>query len=153
MKRAILWGGLIGGAADFLFASIAYGWMRSRPVGGVWQSVASGLLGKAAYDGGAATVALGVLCHFTIAIIWASIFVLASRQFPILLRHALPAGILYGIVIYLGMNFVVIPLSAFPHKLSYSFKSVAPALLVHMLAIGPPMALAARRFLHEPPRP
>jgi hypothetical protein len=153
MKRAILWGGLIGGAADFLFASIAYGGMRGRPIGGVWQSVASGLLGKAAYDGGAATVALGVLCHFTIATIWAAIFVLASRKLPVLVRHALPAGILYGIVIYLGMNFVVIPLSAFPHKLSYPLESVAPALLVHMLLIGPPMAFAARRFAHEPARP
>ena len=150
MKRAILWGGLIAGAFDFLFASIAYGWMRGRPVSGVWQSVASGLLGKAAYDGGMATTALGVLCHFTIAMIWATIFVVASRRFPVLLRHSVPAGILYGVVIYLGMNFVVIPLSAFPHKLSYPFRAVGPALLVHMLLIGPPIALAARRFAHEP---
>jgi hypothetical protein len=150
MRRAILWGGLIAAAFDFLFASIAYGWARGRPVAGVWQSVASGLLGKDAYDGGMATAALGVLCHVTIALIWATIFVLASRRLPFLTRHAVPAGILYGIVIYLGMYLVVIPLSAFPHKITFSLRTVAPNLLAHMLLIGPSIALAARRFLREP---
>ena len=111
----------------------------------VLQSVAGGLLGKAAYDGGIGTAALGFLLHFSIAFSWAAIFYAASRRIPFLTRRPAVAGPLFGVVIYLVMYFAVIPLSAYPRKVTYTPFIVGINLFVHMFLIGLPIALAARR--------
>lgn len=48
--RAILWGGLIAGALDLLYAFVWYGPRGVSPVR-ILQSIASGLLGADAYEG------------------------------------------------------------------------------------------------------
>ena len=48
----------------------------------MWQSIASGLLGKAAYEGGSATAPLGLALHFFIAFVMALVYVLAARRLP-----------------------------------------------------------------------
>jgi hypothetical protein len=63
---AILWGGLVAGILDISDAIVTWG-MRGVPAGRILQSVASGLLGRASYEGGWATVALGTFLHFFIA--------------------------------------------------------------------------------------
>lgn len=99
--------GLLAGAGDYFFALCFYGWNL-----GVFQNVAGGLIGlKAARAGGVGSFVLGTLLHFLIAGIWAALFCGLARRVPLLLRHAVPAGLLYGLVVYLGMNCVVLPLS------------------------------------------
>ena len=76
----------------------------------------------------------------------AAIFVGASRIWPVLARRATLFGPLYGIGVYLVMNYVVLPLSAFPPRT----KPPAPVVwitgvLAHMFLIGLPIALAAKR--------
>jgi hypothetical protein len=95
--RAILWGGLLAGVGDITFAFVV--WRGIGPVR-VLQSVASGLLGAAAREGGLATAALGAVLHFTIAFIWATVFWLASRRLTVLVRHPVVCGLLYGVVVY-----------------------------------------------------
>ncbi len=53
---------------------------------------------------------------------------------------------IYGIGIYLFMNFVVLPLSAIPFKMSYPLASLIGGLLIHMFGIGLPIALVVRRY-------
>ena len=144
--KAILVGGLIAGALDITYAFILW-WFRARvtPMQ-ILQSVATGLLGKASYDGGAGTAILGAFLHFFNALVIAAIFVGASRIWPVLARRATLFGPLYGIGVYLVMNYVVLPLSAFPPR----SKPPAPAVwitgvLAHMFLIGLPIALAAKR--------
>jgi len=48
--RAVLIGGLLGGAGDILFA-IAFAGIHGRTPIWLLQTVATGLLGQAAYDG------------------------------------------------------------------------------------------------------
>ncbi|MBW8877940.1 MAG: hypothetical protein JF614_23505 [Acidobacteria bacterium] len=141
---AILVGGSIAGALDITYA-IVFSAFRGVPPVRILQSVASGLLGAAAYDGGLPTAALGLLLHFFIAFSAAAIFYLASRWFPLLIRQAVLSGVLYGAGIYAVMNLVVVPLSAFPRKLSFPPLVLATGLFVHMFFIGLPIALAARR--------
>jgi len=142
---AILAGGAIAGALDITYATVFSALCRGVPPVRVLQSVASGLLGAAAFDGGLPTAALGLLLHFFIAFSWAALFYLASRWFPLLLRHAALSGVLYGAGIYAVMNLVVVPLSAFPRKLSFPPLVLITGLFVHMFFIGLPIALAARR--------
>jgi len=144
--KAILVGGLIAGALDITYAFILW-WLRAQvtPMQ-ILQSVAAGVLGKASYDGAAGTAILGAFLHFFNALVIAAIFVGASRIWPVLARRATLFGPLYGIGVYLVMNYVVLPLSAFPPRT----KPPAPVVwitgvLAHMFLIGLPIALAAKR--------
>lgn len=148
--KAILVGGLVAGALDITYAFVLWGLRAAVPPVRILQSVASGLLGKSAYEGGAATALLGALLHFGIAFAIAAVYVGASRFWPALARRATRFGPLYGIGVYLVMNYIVIPLSAFPR----SGRSPAPVVwitgvLVHMFLIGLPIALTARRTQPE----
>lgn len=140
---AILVGGGIAGTFDIVYA-IVYSGFRGVPAMRILQSVASGLLGQAAYEGGAATAALGLCLHFAMALLIASIFYLASRRLSFMTRHAVASGLAYGIVVYVVMNFVVIPLSAFPTPMTYTPLRVAINVVAHMLLFGLPIALATR---------
>jgi uncharacterized membrane protein YagU involved in acid resistance len=110
------------------------------------QSIASGLLGLDSYSGGLRTAALGVLLHFVIATGAAAVFYLASRKLTLLVRQAIVSGLLYGIALYFFMNLVVLPLSAFPHKISFPLSSLLIGLAVHMLCVGLPISLTVRRY-------
>ncbi|HEV7889675.1 MAG TPA: hypothetical protein VGP08_03500 [Pyrinomonadaceae bacterium] len=145
--RAILWGGLIAGAIDITYACVFSYLRRGVPPGQILQSVASGALGKAAFDGGTPTAALGLLFHFLIALIWAAIYYLASRKLRVLARVPYVCGVVYGLLIFAVMNYVVIPLSAAPFGAPPPpSPAFSVGLLVHMLGIGLPIALATRRF-------
>jgi hypothetical protein len=141
--RAILWGGLAAGIGDITYAFVASGLRGVSPVR-VLQSVASGLLGRAAFEGGLATAALGALLHFFIATTAAAVYYAASRQLDLLARHAVMFGLLYGIVVFAVMHFVVLPLSAIPFKVSNEISSIVPHILGHMLLVGLPIGLAVR---------
>jgi hypothetical protein len=143
--RAILWGGLLAGVGDITFAFVVSALSGVGPVR-VLQSVAGGVLGRAAREGGLATAALGGALHFLIAFGAAAVYWLASRRLGVLVRHAVVCGLLYGVAVYLFMSFVVVPLSA-----AYYTPSRAPSALLlnsagHMLLVGLPIALATRRY-------
>lgn len=143
LYRAILAGGLAAGILDITAACISSGLRGVSPLR-VLQSVASGLLGRESYQGGAGTAILGTLLHFSIALTWAALFVLLSRRFKVLIEKPWLSGPLYGIAVYLVMYRIVLPLSAFPHAASGAWvKNV----LIHVFCVGLPIALAARRFL------
>jgi hypothetical protein len=110
------------------------------------QSIASGILGLTSYNGGFKTAALGLFLHFIIATGWAAIFYAASRKIPFLVRQPIVSGLLYGIAVYCVMNLVVLPLSAFPHKITFPLSSVLIGVTVLMLCVGLPIALVVRRL-------
>lgn len=140
-RKAILWGGLLGGLGDFLFAFFFYGW-KIR----VFQTVAGGVIGRdAALAGGVPTFLLGVGLHFAIGIIWAALFWALSRRVPALIRHAIPAGLGYGLVVFYGMNSVVLPLSAL-HTKAWPPAWAPWPIAAHMLLVGLPIALVARCY-------
>ena len=142
--RGIVWGGLIAGAMDLTAAFILSG-LRGRSPVQVLHTIASGLLGQAASDGGAATAALGGVLHFVIAFSWAAIYWAASRKLAVLVDQAILCGLLYGVIVWLVMNLVVLPLSAFPHQMTFTPRGVTTGVLVLMFCIGLPIALAVRR--------
>ena len=138
-------GGLLAGVFDLAFAFLFYGARGVSPAR-ILRSVASGWIGRKATTGGAAAAALGLMTHFFIAIGAASVYYLASRRFPILWRHPVPMGILFGAGSYVFMNYVVIPLSAVPSPPSFAWDNVLPGLVVHMFLIGLPIALSVGYF-------
>ncbi len=144
-RSAILWGGLIAGTDDLIFAFAYYG-LKLR----VFQSVAAGLIGRdAAFAGGVPTLLLGVALHYLIASIWTALYWLASRRRPVLVKHAVPAGLAYGLIIFYGMNQLVLPLSAL-HAKAWPPSLPWGPVAMHMLIIGLPIALVVRKFSREP---
>lgn len=144
-NRAILWGGLTAGVLDILAAfatNASRGVMPMR----VLRSVASGLLGRAAFQGGAGMPVLGLALHFVIAFGAAAVYYAASRKLTFLARQPIIYGPLYGIAVFWFMNLVVLPLSAIPFNVSFKPSIVAIGLIVHMLCVGLPIALAVNRY-------
>jgi len=141
--RAALFGGLVAGGLDITYAFIAYGVRGVTPFR-ILHSVASGWVGEAAYEGGAATAALGLVSHLGIACIAAALYVFAGRQWRVLVERPVICGGLFGVAVFITMNYVVVPLSAAavggPKGIYYPL-----GLLVHIFLVGVPIALFARR--------
>ena len=140
--QALLWGTLIVGTADILDAFIFFGLRGIRPVR-ILQGIASGILGRDAFSGSAATAALGAVLHYFIAFAIVCVFLAASRRLPDLARRPWLYGPLYGLVVYAVMNYVVIPLSLVTMR-PKPLAVLANGLLIHMLGVGLPTALIAR---------
>jgi len=137
--QAILYGTLVAGTLDITDASVVSLVKGSTPAR-MLRSVASGLLGRASFDGGLATAALGLLLHFFIAFSVVSTYYVASRRLRVLARHPLICGPIYGLLVYLVMYRVVIPLSAIGVTPRFALPWSINDLLIHALGIGLPTA-------------
>jgi hypothetical protein len=135
----ILSGGLAAGGLDLVSAYITFGI-------GVPRAVAGGLLGRAAFTGGAGVYALGVFLQFFIAVAAAAVYYAASRKLEILRTHFLVCGMFYGIAVWLVMNLIVLPLCALHVTGPIPRHDMIQGILVHMILIGLPIAYGVRRF-------
>jgi hypothetical protein len=144
-------GGIAGGAFDIVYAFVFYGALGVPPIR-ILQSIASGLLGRQAYAGGAATAALGLFLHLAILVVAAFVFYAASRRAPVLAARWFVSGLVFGVAIYVVMNFVVVPLSAFPQKQAYPLPAVITGLLVHAVLVGGSIAYGVRSAWAAPQR-
>ncbi len=144
-RRAILLGALTVGVLDILDAFIFFGF-RGVPPLRILQAIASGVVGKdAAVAGGLVTAALGLVLHFFIAFMIVLVFYLVSRKVPMLTKHPLVLGALYGIVVYFVMTQVVVPMSAIHAMRGLpSLPVLINGLLIHAFGVGIPSALFAR---------
>jgi hypothetical protein len=141
--RTIAITGLIVGAMDITSAiilAISRGLTATR----LLQFVASGLIGPKAFTGGTATAALGLAVHFVIAFCLVAVFYAASRRLGFMLRHAVLAGVVYGLMVFGVMNLIVLPLSS--AKPRHSLTGDLIQIGIHMFVIGLPTALLIRRF-------
>jgi uncharacterized membrane protein YagU involved in acid resistance len=140
----VLAGGLVAGTLDIAYACIFWSLKRDVPPQRILQSVAAGLLGDASFEGGGATAALGLGVHFLIALSMSVVYYLAARRWPLLLQRAVACGAAYGLLLYVVMNYVVVPLSA-AGRGSKDPLWITLSIAVHVLLIGIPIALFTRR--------
>jgi uncharacterized membrane protein YagU involved in acid resistance len=146
---ALIGGMLVIGSLDITYAILF--WTFRAGVGPirVLQSVAAGLLGRAAaMSGGLKTAMLGLALHYFISFCIVLVYWLAAKSLPVLRRHAVILGVLYGVAVYLVMNYVVIPLSATKTG-PFNLLWFTCSLIVHAFLIGLPAALFARAALPE----
>lgn len=136
---AIAAGGLIAGTLDLLQACILFGW-------DIPLAIAGGLLGKAAFTGGAGTYILGVLLHFFIACGAAATYYLASRKLPFLREYPLLCGLFFGAAVEDVMRFIVLPLSALHAHGPYKLNDLVLGLGVHMVVVGLPISYSIKKW-------
>ena len=123
---------------------------------GVWQGVASTVLGPAALQGGARMVAAGLALHAAVALAWSALFVATAWAWPPLRRAigtrggALAVAALYGPVIWLVMSLAVIPLATGrPPRFGFRWWVQVVA---HVPFVTLPLVFTARRSLQTPAR-
>jgi uncharacterized membrane protein YagU involved in acid resistance len=141
--NAMLAAGLVAGVLDIVNAIAFWRLYAGTSATTILQSVAAGLLGKAAFSGGVATAALGLVLHLLILCAMAVAYWLAARRWPSLLAKPLAAGLAYGLLTWAAMNYVIVPLSrasAPPFILPW----FVDGLLAHLLLVGIPFAFVAR---------
>lgn len=144
MRMKILTTGALIGLLDAIAACtnawFSYGIIPHR----VWQYVASGLLGEAAYKRDVLPTIVGLAIHFTIAITATFIFYVLYKRWGHVLRPIVVIGAIYGIGIWIVMNYIVIPLSVIG-RYPGDVLQIIIGLLIHIFVIGIPMAVLVKR--------
>jgi hypothetical protein len=151
--RGILTGWLLCGVLDItaacVQARIQAGVMPDR----VLEGVASALWGPAAMHGGAGMAAIGLLMHFTVALVATLVFAVLVEHIG-MLRTA-PIGILgplYGAAVFGAMNYGTLPVLSWLRTFYIPGAMVHwpgpmkwPQLLIHVVSVGPPIVWGVRR--------
>lgn len=144
----------IGGAFIF-FGQALHMWVvpvliqKASSLMVAWQFIASGALGMAAFEGGMATAWLGVFFHLTFSFVIAGVFFLAFDRLPRLQRNLIAGSLLYGLGVFVVMNMIVTPLSAAPPLPVPALPWLIEAVLEHILLVGLPLGLLARRNVND----
>ena len=99
-----------------------------------------------ATEWGAAGSILGLVVHFTLMAIMAATFVLAARNWPVLIEKPIQFGILFGLVTYVVMNWIVVPWR-FEIPLPPKPRAIASQLFAHIVLVGIPIAMVTARQL------
>ncbi|HKD43534.1 MAG TPA: hypothetical protein VKB87_24855 [Myxococcaceae bacterium] len=135
---------------DGAFAVVLYVYvLRLCSAAQLMQSIAGALLGRAAFRGGAATVALGLGLHFAVAAGWTLVYAALRaasgrlRELTATTRGALIVGAVLGVFIWLAMDLLIVPLS---RASATPVRSPMFAILLvwHALGVGIPLTLIVR---------
>jgi hypothetical protein len=145
----IVFGGLIAGALDILDAFVMAMVGGGSPVR-VLHAIASGVIGRSAYEGGIPAAALGLALHFFIATGAAATYWFASLKRPVLLRRPIVCGLLFGLVVWAFMYHVVLPMTFGRPYVVPALPQLANQLAIHALGVGLPIALIAHRSSTRP---
>ena len=136
---------LVAGTLDILSAFVFAGIAGIGPIP-LLRYVASGPFG----EGVTATpgwAAVGLAIHFAIMFCMVAAYFLIAPRIPALIRHPIPAGLAYGVGLWIVMYWIVKPLRWPEAPLPATLYGISNALFSHCILVGLPIALiAARHF-------
>ena len=147
MGRTIAFATLVAGTLDILYAALLSLYFGRSPAD-MLRYVASGPFPSATEMGPAGAI-LGLVVHFTLMAIMAAAFVAAARNWPMLTTKPIQWGVIYGLITYVVMNWIVVPLR-FDAPLPPKPLSIATQLFAHIVLVGIPIALVTARTLRRP---
>jgi hypothetical protein len=144
--KTILLAGFAAGTADILAAIGVYSLVMGR-VGAVQilQSIAAGVFGKQAFAGGWETTLCGIVFHYIIATSWGSAYFLVFPYISFLRNQKIISGLLYGVLVWILMNTVVLPLSNASQP-QFRWDSILIGMMILMLCIGLPISLITHKY-------
>lgn len=146
LLATILTAWLIAGTLDIGIAVTYYPLTgRGNPFT-ILQGIASGLLGPRAFLGGVGTAALGLACHYAIALIWTVVFFVVYPRVGVLWYSRTLTAVLYGVFVSLAMNLVVVPMSHVAHR-PFDLRFFVIATVILIASIGFPLAIMGSRRL------
>ena len=150
--QTVVFGGLLAGLFDILDAFIFWGIRTGAKPMRIGQSIAGGLMGEAAKNGGWGAFAVGMALHFGIAVTMALVFYVIAKAVPLIAKHAIVLSLVYGIGLFLVMTYIVVPLSAayvgkntpFPPQFSVVLVNT---LFCHIILVGLTIGVMTKRAL------
>ena len=142
----ILFTALLTGIIDILFAFIINYKTRAAII---LKYIASGLFGKAAFGPGTAMVYYGILIHFCIATAWTTVFFLLYPKLSGILKSRVALVIVTGVIIWLVMGLVILPLSRTPPD-KFHLVGIIKNMAALILAYGLPFTIIANKFYNKP---
>lgn len=137
---------LVCGTLDILLA-VVLTLMRGKEPSGMLRFVASGPFPQATEWGASGSV-LGLVVHYGLMAIMVALFVIAARTIPSLTAQPLLWGLVYGLVTYVAMNLVVVPLR-FPAAWPPKVMAIGTQLFAHVVLVGWPLAFISRHYLRR----
>lgn len=141
----ILLTGIVAGTLDISAAMIQYRIRTGGDPVNVLHFVAGGLIGPRAFEGGPAIPFIGLLVHYCIAFAWVILFFLTYARLWSKIPTVLLRAVIYGVLVYLLMNFAVLPLTSAP-AMRPSMDSALREGLILVLCIALPAAVGAGRY-------
>ena len=145
--KAILLAWLVAGTLDIGAAVIYYAHASRVQTTRLLQGIASGVLGDKAFAGGLETAVLGLGLHYAIALIWTLVLFVFLGRLRRLLTNLFVIGMAYGVVIWVVMNLVVLPLSNVHHAPVHLSPALVGAVIL-MCCVGLPISMIVGRH-HE----
>jgi uncharacterized membrane protein YagU involved in acid resistance len=140
----IIWLCFLTGTLDAI-AAILIGYKVSPVI--VFQYIASGWFGPAAFEGGTKMVILGLVFHYIIASSYSIVFFLSYPFFARIFRNKYLVAFVFGLIIWLVMNLVVLPLTNVPGRPARAnVVLITEALAALFLCLGLPISLVANRY-------
>lgn len=117
------------------------------PPATIFKFIASGWFGVSAFKGGTDMVVWGILFHYLIA----AIFTVACFQiYPVMIRifkNKYLTGIIYGLVIWLIMNYLVLPYTNIHRSNAHiDIAGLIKGIAALIICIGLPVALIADKY-------
>lgn len=149
----ILKAGLIAGTLDILAAFVSYMIKTGKNPLIILKFISSGVFGRVTAYGEDGTLMsiLGLLFHFLIATIFAAIFYYAWPVIRLVSKNWIVTGLLYGVLVWLAMNLVVVPLSNTP-VMKHNTSGIITGMLILMVFVGLPIAWVIARSRATTPR-
>ncbi|HEX6915566.1 MAG TPA: hypothetical protein VF145_10015 [Chitinophagaceae bacterium] len=146
LYSSIIKAGLLAGTLDILAAINSYYLRRGRGPEGVFRYIASGAFGSKAFTGGGEMIVAGIIFHYLIAFGFTILF---FAVYPKVKRIAainiVITGFVYGLIAWLLMNLLVVPLSNTP-PVKQDLTQVITGMLFLMVFIGLPVAFIAGKY-------
>lgn len=142
--KVILTVGLLTGLLDATAGVIVYLAFKGLNPIQVLQYIASGAFGPTAFDGGLLMALVGMGFHFLISFAFATAFFIFYPWVPILSKKLWVSGLVYGSLVWVFMNYIILPNSNIPHS-PKDFVSVIE-LVWHAVLVGLPTLLITNRY-------
>lgn len=139
--------GLAGAVVFDLYLWLTTLLPHGASIAGLWQWIASTVLGKPALANPNAAP-LGVAIHLIVSIGWAGGYAYIAAAHPATTRRWLVAGIVYGLIVYTIMQVILLADGNFTYPPTPN--DFVNALIAHALFFGVPVALVVRSL---PPKP
>jgi hypothetical protein len=150
LVKLTLLSGLLVGTLDMTAACInAYISFGLSP-GRVFKYIATGILGKSAFAGDALVDLLGILMHYFVAYSWTAFFFFIYPRTNLVNQNKYITGTFYGVLIWMVMNLVVVPLSNVPKsKNGFNVNQAYINAGILIVVIGVPLSLIAYRYFRK----
>lgn len=144
--KTIVLSGFFAGTLDIAAAIGIYAVILDKTTAmRILQSIASGVFGKSAFAGGIETALYGLFFHYIIATSWAASYFFLFPTISFLRKQKIISGLLYGIVVWLIMNTIVLPLSNVT-QVQFTMQGVFIGVGILMVCIGLPISLITHRY-------